>query len=74
MADANRRLSVLVFLTPITSSSVQNNRGQDKSYQHQPLASVDIYSGYHKKPNLINNCFVIIYTSKEKMASKRIHL
>ena len=57
-------------LLTITSSSVQNNRGQDKSYQPQPLASVDIYSGYHKKPNLINNCFVIIYTSKEKMTSK----
>ena len=25
----------------ITSSSVQNNRDQDKSYQPQPLASVD---------------------------------
>ena len=29
-------------LLTITSSSVQNNRGQDnKSYQPQPLASVD---------------------------------
>ena len=56
-------------LLTITSSSVQNNRGQDKSYQPQHLASADNsyrdfdYSGYHKKPNLINNCFVIIYTS-----------
>ena len=25
----------------LTSSSVQNNRDQDKSYQPQPLASVD---------------------------------
>ena len=28
-------------LLTITSSSVQNNRGQDKSYQPQPLASVE---------------------------------
>ena len=48
-------------LLTITSSSVQNNRGQDKSYQPQPLASVNNsywdfdYSGYHKKTNLINN-------------------
>ena len=38
-----------IITVTITSSSVQNNRGQDKSYQPQPLASVDIYSGYHKK-------------------------
>ena len=42
-------------LLTITSSSVQNNRDQDKSYlQPQPLASVDNllrldYSGYHEK-------------------------
>ena len=28
-------------LLTITSSSVQNNRDQDKSYQSQPLALVD---------------------------------
>ena len=28
-------------LLTVTSSSVQNNRDQDKSYQPQPLASVD---------------------------------
>ena len=37
-------------LLTITSSSLQNNQGQDKSYhEHQPLVSVDIYYGYHNK-------------------------
>ena len=41
------------LLTITSSSAVQNNRGQDKSYQPQPLASADNsyrdfdYSGYH---------------------------
>ena len=54
---------------------IQNNQGRGRSYQPQPLASVDNpylaldYSEYHKKPNLI---VIVLSYIEQKNGSRAI--